>query len=53
MKDKKKPPRLKRCPFCGEKDFDRLGLKIHFIRGYCDEYEKLTEFPPALFDRAT
>ena len=29
------------CPFCGEKDFDLIGLKIHYERGYCDEYEDI------------
>jgi hypothetical protein len=28
------------CPFCGENDFDAIGLKIHLIR-YCEEYAKL------------
>lgn len=26
------------CPFCNETDFDLIGLKNHFIRGHCDEY---------------
>ena len=26
------------CPFCIEGDFDLVGLKIHFIRGYCDVF---------------
>jgi hypothetical protein len=26
----------KTCPFCGETDFDLIGLKIHFMRGWCD-----------------
>ena len=26
------------CPFCGEKDFDKIGLKHHLINGYCEEY---------------
>jgi hypothetical protein len=24
------------CPFCGEGDFDKIGLKIHFVNGWCD-----------------
>lgn len=28
------------CPFCGDDDFDKIGLKIHFERGHCDEYEE-------------
>jgi uncharacterized protein (DUF983 family) len=26
------------CPFCGEGDFDKPGLKSHFERGDCEEY---------------
>ena len=25
------------CPFCGEKDFDKIGLKDHLER-FCEEY---------------
>ena len=28
------------CPFCGEKDFDLIGLKIHFNRGWCQVFEQ-------------
>jgi hypothetical protein len=27
------------CPFCGEKDFDKIGLK-HHLEHYCEEYLK-------------
>lgn len=27
------------CPFCGDYDFDKIGLKHHFEAGYCEEYE--------------
>jgi len=27
------------CPFCGEDDFDLIGLKYHLISGYCETYE--------------
>ncbi len=27
-----------KCPFCGEDDFDLIGLKYHLIN-YCDEYK--------------
>ena len=30
-----------RCPFCGEDDFDSIGLKTHLIRGDCDAFEAL------------
>lgn len=26
------------CPFCGEADFDSIGLKAHLLRGYCDQF---------------
>lgn len=29
------------CPFCGENDFDLLGLKIHLMRGWCEQFEAL------------
>jgi len=32
------------CPFCQAKDFDLIGLKIHFVRGHCEAYNK-TELP--------
>lgn len=28
------------CPFCGEQDFDMIGLKMHFERGWCDAYNE-------------
>lgn len=34
-----KPPEMLACPFCGEGDFDTVGLKNHFTAGYCDAYE--------------
>jgi len=29
------------CPFCNEKDFDLVGLKIHFYHGHCKVYNEL------------
>lgn len=26
------------CPFCEEKDFDAIGLKLHLIKGDCDKF---------------
>ena len=42
------------CPFCGEKDFDLIGLKIHLLRGWCDVFE-VTDIGPEKFllSRAT
>ena len=27
------------CPFCGEDDFDLIGLKAHLMRGWCEVFE--------------
>uniref|UniRef100_A0A6M3KZ47 Uncharacterized protein n=1 Tax=viral metagenome TaxID=1070528 RepID=A0A6M3KZ47_9ZZZZ len=41
------------CPFCGEPDFDKIGLKIHLER-WCEEYEKLPRIDRrSLFGDAT
>lgn len=37
-----------KCPFCGESDFDKVGLKGHLFYGDCAEYEQ-TEPPRRLF----
>jgi hypothetical protein len=29
------------CPFCGEDDFDLVGLKIHLERGWCEPFNVL------------
>jgi hypothetical protein len=29
------------CPFCGEGDFDKVGLKSHLNHGDCEVFEKL------------
>ncbi len=36
---KEKPEKVENiiCPFCGEEDFDLIGLKYH-LRFYCEEY---------------
>lgn len=26
------------CPFCNQEGFDLIGLKHHFMMGYCDVY---------------
>jgi len=26
------------CPFCQEGDFDLIGLKAHYLRGYCQRF---------------
>ena len=28
------------CPFCNEEDFDLIGLKDHFVKGYCDVFNE-------------
>ena len=32
------------CLFCGEKDFDFIGLKIHLERGYCEVYNAIPPY---------
>ena len=29
------------CPFCGEDDFDAIGLKAHLLRGHCEAFESV------------
>lgn len=29
------------CPFCGETEFDKVGLWVHISRGWCDQYEEI------------
>ena len=29
------------CPFCHEKEFDLIGLKIHISKDYCQIYPKI------------
>ena len=28
------------CPFCGEGNFDIVGLKTHLVRGWCDKFNE-------------
>ncbi len=32
------------CPFCGEKDFDLIGLKYHLVIGYCHIFNDTNSF---------
>lgn len=36
------------CPFCGEDDFDLIGLKNHFLAGYCDTFNDVESIPTFL-----
>jgi len=42
------------CPFCGEKDFDLLGLEMHLERNWCSVFgnvkneKKCTEERPCI-----
>jgi hypothetical protein len=29
------------CPFCGEDDFDLIGLKVHLTAGWCQRFNAL------------
>lgn len=31
----------KTCPFCGENDFDAIGLKLHLSCGNCERYNNV------------
>jgi hypothetical protein len=30
------------CPFCGEDDFDQIGLKLHLLCGHCGAFEAVS-----------
>ena len=30
------------CPFCGEQDFDLIGLKYHLQQGHCTNYNEMS-----------
>lgn len=34
------------CPFCHEKDFDLVGLRLHLVQGHCDIYEEMPTVNP-------
>jgi hypothetical protein len=29
------------CPFCGEPGFDLIGLKLHLLNQWCDEFNEV------------
>ena len=37
------PTKYVECPFCGEDDFDLIGLKYHLIV-YCEKYKEIDEY---------
>ena len=37
---KREPATDLRCQFCGEAGFDLVVLKIHYSRGWCDEWNQ-------------
>lgn len=41
------------CPFCGEGGFDGPGLKFHYIRGWCDEFNKIDTLTAPYRERPT
>lgn len=44
MENKEQPPtKYVICPFCGETDFDLIGLKTHLNNGDCDVYNNTEE----------
>ncbi len=34
------PDDLMECPFCGEPDFDLVGLKMHITLGWCEVWNE-------------
>ena len=42
---------LKRCPFCGQPDFDALGLREHFEKGHCEAICLATKENPGFLIR--
>lgn len=38
-KCKSQHPEYVKCPFCGEDDFDLIGLKYH-LQNYCDPFDE-------------
>lgn len=41
-----------KCPFCGEDDFDLIGLKAHFMRGWCEPFEATIRPEEERFDNS-
>ena len=42
-----------RCPFCGDGDFDLIGLKLHISRGWCQQFEDMETSDRYLHGRLT
>lgn len=42
-----------RCPFCGDGDFDLIGLKLHIDRGWCQRFEDIETTDRYLHGRLT
>ena len=32
---------LIKCPFCGEDDFDLIGLKTHLTSNFCEDFKNV------------
>lgn len=39
-----------KCPFCGDDDFDLIGLKAHFMRGWCEPFNETIRPEEERFD---
>lgn len=39
------------CPFCGEYDFDSVGLAIHLNAGHCAQYDRACRRASDYMDR--
>jgi hypothetical protein len=40
------------CPFCKEGDFDLIGLKSHFMRGWCEVFNATIRPEEERFDKS-
>ncbi len=32
------------CPFCGDDDYDAVGLKMHLVRGNCEVFNETPDY---------
>jgi 4-hydroxy-3-methylbut-2-en-1-yl diphosphate synthase IspG/GcpE len=39
-------PELIACPFCGDVDFDLIGLKRHLLNGWCECFNEVDIYIP-------
>lgn len=52
MSEEQKPAAVV-CPFCGESDFDLVGLKMHLTLVGCEQYENLDVYKELQSEKAS